>query len=143
MNSLMIMQIALALVLGLLIGAERQYNGSEAGMRTYALVAVGSCLFGLVSTHAQGGQHYQSVADPTRIASLVVSGIGFLCAGVIFNDKDGTKGLTTAATLWVTSSMGLALAFAMYGIAVFTAFISIALLLLNHMPWINRFGRKN
>jgi len=94
-------------VLGGLIGFERECHKSPAGVRTYAAIAMGACLFGLLSTHAAGPSIYHSVADPTRIAAQVVSGIGFIGGGVIFKTGTITRGLTTAATIWVTAAIGL------------------------------------
>lgn len=114
-----VLRMALALVLGALIGAERQRGDRPAGMRTHALVCLGSTLFMLVSAYAfpeftqvSGGR-----VDPTRIAAQVVSGIGFLGAGMIFTQQNVTRGLTTAAGLWVVAAIGLAVGAGMYFIA--------------------------
>ena len=132
-----ILQIILACVCGMLIGFERQFHGAQAGIRTYSLVCVGACLFGITSTHANGASFYTSVADPTRIAAQVVSGIGFLCAGIIFKDQSKVHGLTTAANIWVTSSIGLSISFEMVLLPVFTTFLVIFILSLNHMEVVN------
>ncbi|HEX6510326.1 MAG TPA: MgtC/SapB family protein [Chloroflexota bacterium] len=114
-----VLRMALALLLGVLIGAERQRGDRPAGMRTYALVCLGSALFMLVSAYAfpsltlaSGGR-----VDPTRIAAQVVTGIGFLGAGIIFTQRNVTRGLTTAAGLWVAAAIGLAVGAGMYFIA--------------------------
>src|SRR5437763_106015 len=111
--------MALALALGALVGAERQRGDRPAGMRTHALVCLGSTVFMLVSafafpelTQASGGR-----VDPTRIAAQVVTGIGFLGAGMIFTQQNVTRGLTTAAGLWVVAAIGLAVGAGMYFIA--------------------------
>lgn len=124
-------QILLATLCGLAIGLERQIHGSQAGLRTYSLVCLGSCLFGIVSTHASGAAYYQSVADPTRIAAQIVSGIGFLGAGIIFKDRSRVHGLTTAANIWVTASIGLAIAFEMFVIPLVTTILVIMILSCN------------
>ena len=126
-----IAQILLATICGLAIGFERQIHGSQAGLRTYSLVCLGSCLFGIVSTHAAGAAYYQSVADPTRIAAQIVSGIGFLGAGIIFKDRSRVHGLTTAANIWVTASIGLAIAFEMFIIPLITKILVILILSCN------------
>jgi putative Mg2+ transporter-C (MgtC) family protein len=112
-------RMALALFLGAIIGAERQRGDRPAGMRTHALVCLGSALFMLVSAYAfpaltiaSGGR-----VDPTRIAAQVVSGIGFLGAGMIFTQRNVTRGLTTAAGLWVAAAIGLAVGAGLYFIA--------------------------
>lgn len=137
-------QILLSFILGALIGLEREIHHSPAGIRTYAAVCVGSCLFGIISTHAHGAAYYDSVVDPTRVAAQIVSGVGFLGAGVIFRDNSSqTNGLTTAATIWSTAAIGLAVAFNNYLIGVLTTLILIFLLVLNHIPAWKRFKRRN
>lgn len=125
---LMIVRVLIAASLGALIGWEREHHGHDAGIRTYAAVALGACAFGLVSMHA--------VTPPdTRVAAQVVSGVGFLGAGVIFRSGGGQAlGLTTAATLWATAAVGLGLAFGMYLMSTVTAVILFGLLALHHLP---------
>lgn len=135
-------QICLAAICGFLIGFERQIHGSPAGLRTYTLVCIGSCLFGLVSTHSKGVAYYESVADPTRIAAQIVSGIGFLGAGVIFKDRSRVHGLTTAANIWVTASIGLAVAFEMFVIPVLTTLLVIIILSCNRWKIFKRFNER-
>lgn len=94
-------RIGTALLLGLLIGLERQRRQRMAGMRTNALVALGAALFVIVSVLTDGD------ASPTRIAAQVVSGIGFLGAGVIVRDGVNVRGLNTAATLWCSAAVGV------------------------------------
>lgn len=117
-----------AALLGCLIGLERQLHQREAGIRTYGAVSLGACVFGLVSIHAVG------VVDTTRIAAQVVSGIGFVGAGIILRDRGKTTGLTTAATIWATASVGMAVAFGMFILATLTALIMLLLLAANHLP---------
>ncbi|HEY8684521.1 MAG TPA: MgtC/SapB family protein [Chloroflexota bacterium] len=114
-----ILRMGLALGLGALVGAERQRGDHAAGMRTHALVCLGSTIFMLVSayafpelTQASGGR-----VDPTRIAAQVVTGIGFLGAGMIFTQRNVTRGLTTAAGLWVVAGIGLGIGAGMYFVA--------------------------
>ncbi len=135
-------QILLSAFCGTLIGLERQIHGSQAGVRTYSLVCIGSCLFGIVSTHANGAAYYQSVADPTRIAAQIVSGIGFLGAGIIFKDHNKITGLTTAANIWVTASIGLAVAFEMIALPLVTTFLILAILSLNRLKFFKRLSEK-
>ena len=92
------------------------------GIRTYAADSLGSCCFGLISTYA-AGEH-----DPGRIAAQVVSGIGFLGAGVILRERGQVKGLTTAATLWATASVGMAVSFGMYILGVLSSMFLFVLL---------------
>jgi len=119
-----LLRLALAAVLGGLIGVERELREREAGLRTHLLVALGSALFTIVGAY---GFHAflssgQSVvrADPTRIAAQIVTGIGFLGAGAIIRQGLSVRGLTTAATLWVVAAVGLAAGAGYYSAAVIT-----------------------
>lgn len=96
-------RLFLSLVCGGLIGIERESQNKAGGLRTHILVAVGSTLIMMVSQYGIHG------TDPSRIAAQVVSGIGFLGTGTILREKDGISGLTTAASLWVTAGIGLAI----------------------------------
>lgn len=137
-----ILQILLACVCGMVIGFERQFHGSQAGIRTYSLVCIGSCLFGITSTHANGAAFYTSIADPTRIAAQVVSGIGFLCAGIIFKDQSRVHGLTTAANIWVAASIGLSISFEMIILPIFTTILIVFVLSLNHIAALDKIRKK-
>src|SRR3954468_10214820 len=107
-------RLAAATGLGLLPGIERELDGHEAGMRTHALLALGAALFGTISVGAFDefiGSSASNVSfDPSRVASYVVAGVGFLCAGTILkrDNEAKVKGLTTAASLWVAAAAGLA-----------------------------------
>lgn len=103
-------RLAVALVLGGVIGLEREYRSKEAGFRTHFLVSLGSALFCVVSQYGFGADN----ADAARVAAQVVSGIGFLGAGTIIFQKNMVRGLTTAAGLWVTAAIGLACGTGMY-----------------------------
>lgn len=102
--------VLVAFALCTVVGTERQWRGKSAGIRTHALVGTGSAIFTLVSAygfHALPGVE-QGPGDPSRIAAQVVTGIGFLGAGVIFLHKDVVHGLTTAASVWVAAAIGMA-----------------------------------
>ncbi|MGB4136699.1 MAG: MgtC/SapB family protein [Microbacterium sp.] len=101
--------LAASFVLSTLIGIERQRSMKSAGVRTHALVGVGSALFTLVSAYGFGNVIGADVQlDPSRIAAQIVSGIGFLGAGVIFVRRNAVSGLTTAASIWLTAAVGMA-----------------------------------
>src|SRR5690348_4958804 len=100
-----LLRLGIAAVLGGAIGAERELRERAAGLRTHAVVCVGSALFTLVS--AYGFAEFR-VVDPTRIAAQIVSGIGFLGAGAIIRQGLSVRGLTTAATLWLVAAIGMA-----------------------------------
>lgn len=121
-------RVVLAALLGALIGLEREMRGRGAGIRTFAAVTVGACTFGIISHVVVNG------ADTTRIAAQVVSGIGFLGAGVILRARGHISGLTTAATLWVSAAVGVALGFGLYLLAIVTAVICMLILLFRYLP---------
>ena len=123
----MILKITLAAVLGMAIGLEREHRRKPAGLRTYTLVALGATLFTILSQNI-GGE--AAAYDPSRIASQVVVGIGFIGAGIIFIRGGHIEGLTTAAGLWTTAAIGMAVGFGFYTVAVFSAILSLAVLLL-------------
>jgi len=93
--------IFFSVLLGLCIGAEREYRNKSAGLRTFILVCFGSCLFTILSIKI-------GVQDPDRLAANIITGIGFLGAGVIFKGDNKIDGITTATTIWATASIGMA-----------------------------------
>lgn len=109
----MILRLLTGVGLGAVIGFERQYRARMAGLRTNALVAAGATLFVLLSANGFQG----AVADPTRVAAQIVSGIGFLGAGVIIRDGLSVRGLNTAATLWCSAAVGALAGAGMYATA--------------------------
>lgn len=141
----LILRIVSAALLGGIIGLEREYRAKEAGFRTHFLVGLGSSLFMVVSQY--GFEHILATQpnvslDPSRIASQVVSGIGFIGAGTIIFQKQVIRGLTTAAGLWATAAIGLACGASMYVIAVASTIMVLACLeTLNYT--MKRFGNRN
>src|SRR5580692_7216166 len=105
-------ELGLAFLLSALIGLEREIRNKSAGLRTYTLVGFSSALIMLVSKYGFTDilEDGKVVLDPSRIAAQIVSGIGFIGGGVIFVRKDIVRGLTTAATVWLTSAVGMACA---------------------------------
>ncbi|WP_292058531.1 MgtC/SapB family protein [Brevundimonas sp. UBA5936] len=107
-----VLPIAGALIAGGLIGFEREWRGRAAGFRTHILVSLASCLL-MLAAMTQADWAFRAlpneniVTDPTRMAHGVLTGIGFLCAGVIFRERFSVHGLTTAASLWTTSAIGV------------------------------------
>lgn len=112
----MILRLSLAVLLGGVIGFEREFKNRPAGLRTHVLVTLGAALIMLISMYGFKGN------DPARLAAQVVSGIGFLGAGTIMRDGVGIRGLTTAASIWVCGGIGLALGNGYYGGALVTTF---------------------
>ncbi len=131
MNFSYFLDLLLALVLGGLIGLEREWARKEAGLRTFSLVSLGSALFCLLSR--VGVERYldQTNLDPFRVLSQIVVGIGFLGTGIIvFREKEGfLTGLTTAADIWVTAAIGSAVGLGFYSLAISATFLVLILLL--------------
>lgn len=121
------LRLLTALVLGVLIGWDRERREFDAGVRTMAMVSVGAAAFGIITLElgaalqAAGtlGDGYQY--DPTRAIQGVVGGVGFLGAGMIIQRRGAVRGLTTAATIWAVAAVGLASGFGRYGVALMTA----------------------
>lgn len=140
-----IIRIFVAAVLGGLIGLEREYRAKEAGFRTHFLVALGSSLFMILSQYGFDTPLtilQKTSFDPSRIASQVVTGIGFIGAGIIIFQKNMIRGLTTAAGLWVTSAIGLTCGAGLYILAsATTILVLLCLEVLNVI--LQRFGTRN
>lgn len=118
-------RLLIAFVLGGIIGIERQKRQRGAGLRTHILVCVGSALIMLTSLYIYDIYAGKANIDPARIAAGVVTGIGFLGAGTILHDdRDSVKGLTTAASIWVASAIGLASGCGFYAGAIATTVLS-------------------
>ena len=128
------MQIALKVLLSIilcgLIGLERELRNKDAGLRTHILVGVGSALLVLTSFFLFDIFKSVTIVDPTRIISGIVTGIGFLCAGTIIRAGAHVSGLTTAATLWIVSGIGMAVGAGFYSAAsIVTLFVIIILII--------------
>ena len=141
-----IIRLLLATIFGALIGLEREYHAKEAGVRTHLLVALGSCLFMILSIYGFDAflDHDNVSFDPSRIASQVVTGIGFIGAGTIILHKQAVRGLTTAAGVWVTAAIGLACGNGMYilaGVTTVTVLSSLGLINL-YLPSLSQRERQ-
>lgn len=123
-----ILRLSIALLAGFIIGFERKMRFKEAGIRTHTIVCVGSCLFTLLSIYAFEG------SDPARIAAQIVPGIGFLGAGMIFYHKETIHGLTTAAGIWATAAIGMAVG---SGWLIVSAIATIIILLIQYVLHMN------
>ncbi len=124
----MVLRILMAAALGAVIGYQRERAGKSAGLRTVVLVCVGAALFTMASIYGFGAG-----ADPSRVAAGIVIGIGFLGAGAIMRRGEGhIEGLTTAATIWVAASIGLAAGAGLYLISAVTTAIILIILFLPH-----------
>lgn len=123
-NILIGMNLLGSLLLGMLVGYERAYQGRAAGMRTYGLVCMASCALTVFVGYSSawfGGMGSPVNPDPTRVVQGIVSGIGFLCGGVIIKDGLSINGLTTAASLWAAAAIGILIGVGFYGAAVILA----------------------
>lgn len=120
-------KLGLAVILGFAIGYERKRRYKEAGIRTHTIVCLGSALMMLVSIYGFGGE-----ADASRVAAQIVSGVGFLGAGIIVYRKHETKGLTTAAGVWATAGVGMACGGGLYILAVIATALMITAQVLFH-----------
>ena len=132
-----ILRLFIAGILGGLIGFEREFRAKEAGLRTHFIVALGSALFMLISQYAFTGRF-----DAARVAAQVVSGIGFIGAGVIIFQKHVVRGVTTAAGLWVAAAIGLACGAGMYVVAIAATLFTIMCLETMHIIT-RRYGEKS
>jgi putative Mg2+ transporter-C (MgtC) family protein len=116
-------RLLLAAGLGAVLGVEREYRQKPAGLRTNILIAVGSALFTMLSLEMTKG-----VGDTSRVAGQIVTGIGFLGGGAIMRYRDTVHGMTTAATIWVNAAIGIAAGAGQFGLATFTAALTLVVL---------------
>jgi len=123
--------LVISLLLGSVLGLERTLAGKTAGVRTYGLVSMGSCLFILIARYVIPASE-QFAFDPLRMAAAVVMGIGFLCGGVIVFKDSTLQGLTTAAGLWVAAGIGMAVG---YGLVDLALYATISTLLVFTVFW--------
>lgn len=122
-------RLILAAILGAVIGIEREINNRAAGFRTHIIVSVGACLIMLIGIDGIGKFSSDTARDTARIAGQVISGIGFLGAGTILQKKNGVSGLTTAATLWLSGAIGLAVGIGYYEGAIIATVICVVTLI--------------
>ena len=121
-------RLILSIVLGGIVGYERQASNKAAGLRTHVLVCMGSCMIMILSVNVYYTVEGQTNADPARLAAQVISGIGFLGAGTIMKEGPLVTGLTTAASIWVVSAIGLAVGFGYYSGAMMATALAFATL---------------
>lgn len=128
----LIWPIAGAILAGVLIGGEREYRASPAGLRTHILVSLSACLLMLAAVHQMEWLNDAPKdvirIDPVRMAHGILTGIGFLCGGVIFREGFNVRGLTTAASLWTTSTLGMLFGIGFYTLAIFGAAATVLVL---------------
>jgi putative Mg2+ transporter-C (MgtC) family protein len=118
-----LLKIALAFALGAVLGVEREYRSKPAGFRTMIMITLGACLFSIISYRVDA-------AAPDRIAANIITGVGFIGAGVIFKEGLKVSGLTTAATIWVAAAIGMAIGYGAYHLAIILTVVVLGTLLL-------------
>ena len=117
----LVLRLILAVVFGGIVGIERELVHKPAGLRTHMLVSLGSCLFTIVSL-------YDFQMDPARVAAGIVAGIGFIGAGTVIGERDRVVGITTAASLWATGSIGVATGVGNYTLSIATTLLVFVIL---------------
>lgn len=129
----LIIRLVLAFILGSLFGLEREKRHKPAGLRTHTLVCLGAALFTMAGTYGFPLPSFDSVArnyDPARVAAQIVSGVGFIGGGIIFKERDHVRGITTAASIWLTAGLGMGIAAGLYlltGVAALLGLIGLKL----------------
>ena len=122
-----VVEVAIAALLGAFIGVERSLAGKTAGMRTYALVSMGSCLLCAVSILVTSRYIGLTMFDPLRVAAAVVMGVGFIGSGLVVRNENMPVGLTTSAGVWVAAAIGITVAFGYHILAIATTIFIIAI----------------
>ena len=135
-----VISIILATILGAVIGIERELSGKAAGLRTNVLICLGAAIFTIISKRMVD----VTEGSTTRIAAQIVTGVGFLGAGAVIQDRGGVHGLTTAATIWLVASIGMACGAGFYKLAVASTLIVIIVLLglLQLVRFLKRYKKK-
>ncbi|WP_374398957.1 MgtC/SapB family protein [Flavobacterium sp.] len=136
---IIVLKLIVSFLLGAFIGLDREKHGRDAGIRTYAAVCIGATLFTAITAHL-----VSNPADTSRVIANIVTGVGFLGAGIIYrNSSAGTShGLTTAATVWCTSAVGVAVGLNMFIIAIIGSVALYFLLSLHHLNWYIKWKEK-
>jgi len=131
-------KLIVAFALGAAVGYEREQDNKDAGLRTYGSIAMGACLIMIIASHLTTDN--SAIA---RVMTGIITGIGFLGAGIIFKDAENKpKGLTTASTIWCTASIGIAIGLNMFVIAIVGCLILFFILQLSHYAWYKNWKNK-
>ncbi len=132
----LVLKLGLSVLVGALVGLERELDAMPAGFRTHMLICLGATIFTMLSFSIATG-------DPSRIASQIVVGIGFLGAGAIFKSGEGTRGLTTAADMWALAAIGMAIGMGQFIVALIATVVVLAFLMLKKMNFFREFVKKH
>lgn len=135
-----VLRLVVAMFCGMVLGTERTLAHKTAGMRTYALVAMGAALFVSISEYLLISFGDQYGIDPLRMASQVVAGVGFLGAGIIFMKDNQITGVTTASSIWVAAGIGIACGFGLFEIAIYATLLTLFVFVV--LYWIEQKSRK-
>lgn len=131
-NGILLLHLLGALAVGIVLGYERSYHGRAAGMRTYALVCLASTVMTVINGYPAmwfgGTVHTPGTADPTRVIQGLMTGIGFLGAGVIMKEGFTIRGLSTAASIWMTAAIGIVIGVGFYGAAIAATLLTIGVM---------------
>ena len=139
-----VFKLVLSMVLGVLVGVERKRKGQIAGVRTFALISLGACLAMLLSIYVPLVYLGLKNGDPGRIAAQVITGVGFLGGGAMIHMKGSVRGLTTAAGIWMTATIGMAVGVGMYWCSILaTGLILVTLVLLEAWEHRRNIGHEN
>lgn len=139
-----IFQLLLAVILGIIVGFEREYRQKAAGLRTHAFICLGATLFTIISY--EGFRQFIGITDfdPARVAAQIITGIGFIGAGVIMHRKGRIEGVTTASGLWMAAAIGITVGCKLYLLALTSAFLVILLFVILRKVefWLNKKTQK-
>lgn len=139
-----VFKLVLSMVLGVLVGAERKRKGQIAGVRTFALISMGACMAMLLSIYVPQVYLGLKNGDPGRIAAQVITGVGFLGGGAMIHMKGSVRGLTTAAGIWMTATIGMTVGVGMYWCSLIaTALILVTLVLFETFEQHRNLGQEN
>lgn len=139
-----VFKLVLSMVLGVLVGVERKRKGQIAGVRTFALISMGACMDMLLSIYVPQVYLGLKNGDPGRIAAQVITGVGFLGGGAMIHMKGSVRGLTTAAGIWMTATIGMAVGVGMYWCSILaTGLILVTLVLLEAWEHRRNIGHEN
>ncbi|MFZ5643851.1 MAG: MgtC/SapB family protein [Bacillota bacterium] len=120
-----VLRLVLSFVLGGLFGLERERRHKPAGLRTHTLVCLGAALFTIAGTYGFPVPGGTLIRDPARVAAQIVTGVGFIGGGIIFKEQDHIRGITTAASIWLTAGLGMGVGAGMYLITIVAALLGL------------------
>lgn len=137
-----LIKLSLSMLFSFIIAFERELHTHPGGACTHILVGFGSCLFTLISIHLRDN-YVSDTADPARICAQIVSGMGFLGSATIFKSKDYIKGINTAANLWISAAISMAIGADLWELSLVTAFFTVFILLINNRYKNWRYSKEN